>query len=387
MEWAIGGLVVVLVGLVLVLLVRGSQRGQQESADQHNQAVQLQTQLQDMARVQTELVGRLSQLSDHQARSEQALTERLQTQERAVTKTLDERLHSLSHHIGAGMMEQTKSTAKQMTSLAERLAVIDTAQKNITDLSQQMVSLQDILSNKQNRGAFGEVQLEMLVTNALPPSAYQFQHVLSTGKRVDCLLDLPNPPGAICLDSKFPLESFRALQLADSEAEKTQAGRQFRADVLKHIKDIADKYIIAGETAESALMFLPSEAVYAELHANFTDIVEKSYQAKVWIVSPTTLMATLNTVRAVLKDARMREEAGRIQTEVLILLQDVGRLDGRVVNLEKHFNQAVEDIRQIRISSDKITKRGDKIEEIQLGEETPAAELSAPPPRIGEQSS
>lgn len=383
MEWMLSG-VAILVALVTLGLVARMVK-KDPAADQQQQAHddQMRQQIQDMARLQTELVGRLSQLSDHQARSEQSLSERLQAQERAVTKTLEDRLSHLTHRIGEGMMEQTKSTAKQMTSLAERLAVIDTAQKNITDLSQQMVSLQDILSNKQNRGAFGEVQLEMLVTNALPPSAYQFQHVLSNGKRVDCLLDLPNPPGAICLDSKFPLESFRNLRAAETEGDKTQAARQFRLDVLKHIKDIADKYIIAGETAESALMFLPSESVYAELHAHFPDVVEKSYLAKVWIVSPTTLMATLNTVRAVLKDARMREEAGRIQSEVMALLQDVGRLDDRVAGLERHFSQSVEDMRKIRISTDKITRKGEKIEEIQLGEDSPASDLNPPTERIG----
>ena len=222
----------------------------------------------------------------------------------------------------------------------------------------------------------------MLVTNALPPSAYAFQATLSNGRRVDCLLHLPNPPGSICIDSKFPLESYQALQAAQNEQEKIEATRRFKADVLKHIKDIAEKYIIPGETAESALMFLPSESIYAELHANFTDVVEKSYRAKVWIVSPTTLMATLNTVRAVLKDARMREEAGRIQKEVLTLLQDVGRLDKRVENLDRHFTQTSKDIRDIQITTGKITKRGEKIEEIQIGDESPAEDLAPPTKKI-----
>ncbi|NVK17113.1 MAG: DNA recombination protein RmuC [Methylocystaceae bacterium] len=338
--------------------------------------------LMELSRLQSELAGRLAQMNENQTRAQETVNERLQIQERALTKTLDERLNNLSHRMGEGLMEQTKSTAKHMSSLAERLAVIDTAQKNIMDLSTQMVGLQDILSNKQTRGAFGEVQLEMLVTNALPPSAYRFQATLSNTKRVDCLLDLPNPPGSICIDSKFPLESYQALQTVETDQDKTLAIRTFKADVLKHIKDISEKYIIPGETAESALMFLPSESIYAELHANFVDVVEKSYKAKVWIVSPTTLMATLNTVRAVLKDARMREEAGRIQKEVMTMLEDVSRLDDRVAGLERHFNQSVDDIRKIRISTDKVTKRGERIEEIQLGDDSPAEDLSPPHDRI-----
>ena len=185
--------------------------------------------------------------------------------------------------------------------------------------------------------------------------------VLSNAKRADCVLRLPNPPGTIVIDSKFPLESYNALRIASSEREKLEAERFFRASVLKHIKDIAEKYIIPGETAESALMFLPSEAIYAELHANFRDVVEVSYRSKVWIVSPTTLMATLNTVRAILKDARMREMAG-------VLVEDIGRLDDRIENLSKHFEMASRDIGEIKVSSGKISRRIEKIEDLQLGE-------------------
>ncbi len=368
----LAGFAVLCLLIAIFSLMRAKKEPEQNTEDF------LSEQLKELGRAHGELAGRLSQMNDIQNRAQQTVNERLQAQERAITKTLDERLNNLTHRMGEGLLEQTKSTAKHMSTLAERLAVIDSAQKNIMDLSQQMVGLQDILSNKQTRGAFGEVQLEMLVTNALPPSAYSFQSTLSNAKRVDCLLNLPNPPGPICIDSKFPLESFHALQAAETEQDKVLAVRAFKTDVLKHIKDISEKYILPGETAESALMFLPSEAIYGELHANFIDVVEKSYRAKVWIVSPTTLMATLNTVRAVLKDARMREEAGRIQKEVLTLLEDIGRLDERVAGLERHFNQSVEDIRKIRISTDKVTKRGERIEEIQLGEDSPAEELAPP---------
>jgi len=220
-----------------------------------------------------------------------------------------------------------------------------------------------------------------LVTDALPPSAYTFQATLSNGKRADCLLKLPNPPGSIVIDSKFPLESYLALRNAENDDVRKVALRGFGTDVLNHVRAIADKYIVVGETAESALMFLPSEAVYAELHASLPDVVEKSYRARVWIVSPTTLMATLNTVRAVLKDARMREQAGVIQEEVLKMMDNIGLLDDRVSKLQKHFAMTEEDIRKIRISTDKVTRQGEKIEAVQLADDTPAEELEPSPPQ------
>ena len=216
-----------------------------------------------------------------------------------------------------------KATGQIVTDLRERLVRIDEAQKKIGELSTQVVSLQEVLSNKQARGAFGEVQLNDLVQSALPPSAYEFQSTLSSGVRVDCLLKLPNPPGPIAIDAKFPLESYQraARRGGGRYGGAASAQRGFQQAIRKHIGDIRDKYIVPGETAELALMFLPSEAVYAELHANFTGLVEESYRARVWIVSPTTMMATLNTVRAVLKDVRMREQAGEIQKTVGLLLE------------------------------------------------------------------
>ena len=299
---------------------------------------------------QRELAGRLSQLAESQASAQVTLN-----------KTLE---------------QSATRTAGTLGELKQHLTVIDQAQKNISELAGKVVGLQDILANKQARGAFGEIQLNDIVRNALPPSAYEFQCVLSNGKRADCLIKLPNPPGAIVVDAKFPLESYRALRAAEDEAAKAAAGRAFSADILKHVRDIAERYVVPGETAESALMFLPSEAVYAELHANFTEVVEKSYRAKVWIVSPTTLMATLNTVRAVLKDARMREQAGVIQIEVLRLLEDVVRLQDRVESLKKHFAQAEGDIRKIDTSAEKIVRKAGRIEELQL-EEGEAAEDGA----------
>ena len=293
----------------------------------------------------------------------------LNEQKLAVLKLMDEKLLAVTKSVGDGLQQSTAKTNETLAALRERLARIDAAQQKISSLSEQVVSLQEVLSNKQARGAFGEIQLNDLVSSILPPNAYVFQAQMSNGKKADCLLNLPNPPGAIVIDAKFPLESYYALRRAQNDREKLEAERFFKASVLKHVKDISEKYIIPGETAESALMFLPSEAIYAELHANFIDAVEASYKAKVWIVSPTTLMATLNTVRAILKDARMREQAGVIQKEVGVLIDDISRLDERVENLSRHFKQAGDDIEQIKTSSGKITRRIQKIEAVELGEE------------------
>jgi DNA recombination protein RmuC len=244
--------------------------------------------------------------------------------------------------------------------------VIDSAQKNIAELSQDVVSLQDLLSNKQARGAIGQTQMEDLVRNMLPPGAYEFQFTLSNGKRADCVIKLPNPPGFIAVDSKYPHDAFARMIAAADEREVAQAQQAFRVDVLKHIKDIAEKYIIPGETADSAIMFVPAESVFAELHENFADVVEAGFARRVYVVSPTTLMATLNTVRAVLKDARMREQAHLIQREIGELTKDVSRLDKRVGELARHFGQAQTDIKEIQTSTEKIVKRGSRIENIPL---------------------
>lgn len=320
-------------------------------------------------RGQAELAGRLSQMAETNQQQQHKISEAIAEQRLSVLKMMDEKLLQVTKNVGEGLQKTTVQTNQTLTDLRERLAKIDAAQQKISALSEQVVSLQEVLSNKQARGAFGEIQLNDLVTSILPPSAYAFQVVLSNQKRADCVLNLPNPPGTIVIDSKFPLESYHALRTAANDREKLEADRFFKASVLKHIKDISEKYILPGETAESALMFLPSEAIYAELHANFPEVVETSYRAKVWIVSPTTLMATLNTVRAILKDARMREMAGVIQKEVGTLTEDIGRLDGRIESLSRHFKQANEDIDGIKVSSGKIAKRIQRIEDIQLGED------------------
>jgi DNA recombination protein RmuC len=311
-------------------------------------------------------------MAQWQAEQLASLTARLQAlaeSQVSLQTAINHRLDSVTHRLGEGFSQNAEKTAKSLGEIQERLNVIDKAQDNLIKLSNDVVGLQDILSNKQARGAFGEIQLNDLVSSVLPPTAYEFQATLANGKRADCLIHLPKPPGSIAIDAKFPLESYRLLQAAERGEDRKLAERAFRVDVLKHVADIAERYVAIEGTADSALMFLPSEAVYAELHANFRDVVEKSFQAKVWIVSPTTMMATLNTVRAILRDVRMREQAGLIQKEVAVLMQDIGRLDTRVDNLQKHFLQASRDIDDIVVSSKKITSRAGKIEELELEEE------------------
>jgi DNA recombination protein RmuC len=337
----------------------------------------------EAARQSAELQGRLNQLAETLTSTQSQITDRLQGQERTIGQLVEQRLTSFGERVGQRLNEQGVRQNETLSKLGERLAVIDNAQQNITKLSQEVVSLQDILSNKQARGAFGEVQLRDLVSAILPPSVYSFQTTLSTGVRVDCLLKLPNPPGSIGIDAKFPLESYERLRQAREENERQLAARAFRADVKKHVSDIAAKYVIPGETAESALLFLPSEAVYAELHANFREVVEESYKSRVWIVSPTTLMATLNTVRAVLKDVRMREQAHVIQKEIGLLIKDLDRLNDRVAKLDRHFEQAQGDIRDIKISAEKIGNRGGRISELEMEEEGETQSSITPPTSVG----
>jgi len=318
-----------------------------------------------IAKAQAEMAGRLAQIAESSA-----------TGQAAISKTLEERLDAVGKRLGDGLEQSSTKTAESLGDLKKHLNVIDQAQAKITGLTEQVVNLQDLLANKQARGAFGEIQLEDLVSNILPPSIYEFQFTLSNAKRADCLIRLPAPPGPIVVDAKFPLESYEALRAAKDDAARVQASRRFTTDLQKHIADIAEKYILPGETADSALMFLPSEAIYAELHSNFRNVVERAHRAKVWIVSPTTLWALLNTVRAVLKDARMHEQAGVIQKEVHTLLNDVLRLDERVAKLQQHFSQADDDMRKIRISTDKISKRGQQIEDVELEDEAVLEELA-----------
>lgn len=374
--------------VVTALLTIRLQKGKTEETPSGPDPVE--QQLGQLADMQNQLAGRLATLQEGQTTSQQTLNQALNERLDAVSQrlnqslnestqktnqTLNERLEKVSKNLTETSLKNREQLGEQLGELHTRLAIIGEAQKKLDGLTNEVVGLQEILGNKQARGAFGEGQLKDIVKDALPPSAYGFQESLSNGKIVDCLIKLPNEMGSIPIDAKFPLDSYRRLVDAADETAKAQATRQLRADVLKHIKDISEKYIIPGETAESALMFLPSEAVYAELHARFADVVDRGYKARVWIVSPTTMMATVHTVRAVLKDAQMREQAHVIQAEVGKLLEDVGRLDDRVNKLKGHFAQAEKDIRDIETSTSKIARKGERIKEVEL--EDPA-QLSPP---------
>ena len=306
---------------------------------------------------QERLAGGLHHVSEAQAK-----------QQTSMLQLMEKRLADVQLQMNENLQGSARRTAHSLGELQQRLTAIDKAQENITKLSGDVLSLQDILSNKQTRGAFGEIQLNDIVSKALPSDSYTLQATLSNGRRADCLIHLPNPPGPIVIDSKFPLEPYEALRNATTDWELNEATRQLRTAVKKHIKDISEKYIIEGETADGALMFLPSEAVYAELHANFSELVREGFSARVWIVSPTTCMATLNTMRAILKDARMREQAGAIRRELGLLYQDVDRLGTRVENLDRHFAQAAKDITEIKISTDKAAKRARRLDNFDFEE-------------------
>ncbi|MBI1238519.1 MAG: DNA recombination protein RmuC [Alphaproteobacteria bacterium] len=344
----------VLVIAVLTLDLRRTEEGEPEEAGE----AALREQLQALVSAQHDLAGRLSQLSQSNTHQSSQLTQ-----------LLDARLDQVSQRLNTHVSESAEKTSQSLSDLAARLAVIDEAQRAMAALGQDVVGLQDILSNKQARGAFGEIQLEDIVKMALAPDAFRFQATLSNRARVDCLVTLPAPPGPIAIDAKFPLEAYAAMRQASDDSQRDQAARQFRIAVLKHASDIKERYIVPGETAESALMFLPSEAIYAELHANFTDVVQRAHALKVYIVSPTTLMATLHTMRAVMKDARMHAQAGIIQREVGRLADDVRRLKDRAQKLEQHFDLAQRDLRDLMTSADKLTRAADRITEVELESE------------------
>lgn len=351
--------------LMLFLILRAASRASTSTQPLLREVAWLSHKVQAMGESQERLSGGLSHVAEAQAKQQGSMLHLMETRLADVQKQVVESLHGSSTR-----------TARSLGELQQRLETIDKAQANIEKLSGNVLSLQDILSNKQTRGAFGEIQLHDIVQKALPADSFTMQATLSNGRRGDCMIHLPNPPGPIVIDAKFPLEAYEALRRAESPRAVQEAGSLLKASVRAHLRAIADRYIIEGETADGALMFLPSEAVYAELHANFPEIVREGFGLKVWIVSPTTCMAVLNTMRAVLKDARMREQAGAIRKELSLLYADVDRLGTRVENLDRHFGQAAKDLEEIKISSEKATKRARRLdnfdfEELAPGDPTP----------------
>ena len=341
----------VLIILLFWILLRASQRSTKMIEPLSYDIRTLSQTVKSLGDGQERLAGGLHHVSEAQTQSQTSMIE-----------MMEKRLMQVQQQMTENLQGSARRTAHSLGELQQRLSAIDKAQENITKLSGNVLSLQDILSNKQTRGAFGEIQLNDIVSKALPSDNYTMQATLSNGRRADCLIHLPNPPGPIVVDSKFPLEAYEAIRKASSDSELSDAAKLFRAAIKKHIRDISGKYIIEGETAEGALMFLPSEAVYAELHSNFPEIVREGFSERVWIVSPTTCMATLHTVRAILKDARMQEQAGAIRKELGLLYQDVDRLGNRVENLDRHFGLAAKDLSEVKISADKAGRRARRLD-------------------------
>ena len=367
-----GAGLLLLIVILLIMAVRAAGRSARMAAPLAQQMRVLGGHVQQLGQGQEQLRGGLQMVSDTQSNTQAQMMQSMEARLAYVQQQMQDRLADNAARSARSLAEMqqrmtetlhgsSKRTTSSLAQLQERLASIDKAQDNITKLSGDVLSLQDILSNKQTRGSFGEIQLQDIVSKALPSDSYSLQATLSNGKRPDCLIHLPNPPGPIVIDSKFPLEAYEALRRAKTEAETRAAAQQMKTAVRVHLNAIADKYILEGETAEGALMFLPSEAVYAELHANFSELVREGFEKRVWIVSPTTCMATLNTMRAILKDARMREQAGAIRKELGNLNKDVERLAMRVGNLDRHFTQARRDVEEIKVSSEKAAKRAGRL--------------------------
>src|SRR5205085_6447762 len=300
-----------------------------------------------------------------------------------LARGVNERLDSVTHRVGQSMESSTRNTMDSLRALHERLGIIDNAHKNLSDLTAQVTTLRDVLANKQSRGAFGQARMEAIVQDGMPQGSYEFQYTLSSGKRPDCVVFLPDQR-PLCIDAKFPLEAMTALHDARSDEERKFATQRLRNDVMKHVNDIAEKYLITGETQDTALMFVPSESVYAEIHDGFDDVIQKAYRARVVLVSPSLLMLAIQLMQQILKDARMREAAHEIRTEVGHLMDDLGRLRERVLTLQKHFGQASEDVAQILVSADKVAKHGGRIEALEFdGDETPAEARVVIPAPIG----
>ena len=330
---------------------RSADKGGQDNSEALKEA------LRDLSVNQQQIVGSIKVITDTQT-----------TSQAAIIKHVESRLEEIQKSISSSLSGSSVKTAQTLGELQQRLQTIDKAQTNIEKLSGEVLGLQEILSNKQARGVFGEIQLKDIVSKALPSDAYDFQFTLSNGKRADCIIYLPEPQGNIVIDSKFPLEAYKAMISNTHEVDKSKNMQLFQSSIKTHIKDISEKYIIEGETADGAILFLPSEAIYAELHANFSNLVNEGFESRVWIVSPTTLMATLNTMRAILKDERLRRHTSRIRAELDLLYKDMLRLEGRIINLDKHFTLASKDVDEIKISAKKASKRVFNIERFEFEE-------------------
>ncbi len=355
---AFAALALALLAIIAVLVARGSAARRTAEIDQR---------LAVLMRAQHEANGRVD-----------AMGRALAGRQAEMARAMSERLDSVTHRFGQSLTQSTRYTMQSLQALHERLGIIDRAHDNLTELTDQVTTLRDVLANKQARGAFGQARMETIVQDGLPKGSFAFQYTLSTGKRPDCVVLLPDQR-PLCIDAKFPLEAVTALREATTEEAKKAAAQRLRTDVMRHVDDIASKYLIPGETQDTALMFVPSESVYAEIHDGFDDVIQKAYRARVVLVSPSLLMLAIQVMQQILKDARMRDAADQIRTEVLSLGDDLARLRERVTKLQTHFGQVTDDVRQILISADKIERRAARIEELDFSDST-AESASAPAP-------
>jgi DNA recombination protein RmuC len=350
---------VLLIGLIVALWRAGRARAAAaaESAELAREAEQ---RMAEITKSQAEMQGRMGAMADL-----------IGSRQAELNQSIGQRLDAMTGRIGQSMTDQTRNTQESLTKLQERLAVIDTAQSNIQSLAGQVVQLQAILSNKQTRGAFGQSRMESIVADGLPMGAYEFQATLSNGNRPDCVVFMPNGTPPLVVDAKFPLESWNAIKAAEEAGPDAArlASQGFRRDIEVHIKAIAEKYFITGETQDTAFMFVPSESIFAEIHENFEGLVQRAHRSRIVIVSPSLLMLSIQVIQSVLKDARMREQAHLIQGEVVRLMEDVNRLDDRVRKLQGHFTQTAKDVEMIVTSTEKVTKRGQRIEALEFGEQ------------------
>ena len=367
-EISVGAALALLAALLLAALIalavsvaRASRTTKVDAALQAQRAGELEERMGEIARIQADTAGRVHTMG-----------EVLSGRQSELARLVGERLDSVSHRMGQSLETTTRHTADSLSKLHERLAVIDSAQRNITDLASQVTSLRDVLANKQSRGAFGQGQMEAIVRDGLPHGSYEFQFTLSNRTRPDCVVFLPDDARPLVVDAKFPLEAISALRDAKSDEERKQAAARLRQDIGKHVSDISERYLIPGETQDLALMFVPSESVFADIHDGFDDVVQKARRAGVMLVSPTLLMLAIQVMQQIQKDARMREAAAEIRTEVGFLMDDLGRLRERVLKLQNHFGQANDDVAQILMSAEKVAKRGGRIEAMEFdGDDSP----------------
>ena len=351
---------IIVFGLVLYFIFSSVRAGKARAAREAaalERAREAETRMAELVASQNELTGRM-----------QTMSEIFSTRQGDMMRAVNERLEGMSGRIGQSISETTKNTQESLSKLQERLAVIDTAQNNIMGLAGQVVELQNILSNKQTRGAFGEGRMQQIVQDGLPIGSYEFQATLSNNSRPDCIIHMPNDTPPLVIDAKFPLESWHRIREAETPEQGKIAAQSFKRDVEVHLKAISEKYFLKGETQDTAFMFVPSESIFAEIHENFEGLVQKAHKARVVVVSPSLLMLSIQVMQSVLKDVRMREQAHLIQREIVTLMEDVGRLDDRVRKLDTHFRQTQKDVGEILISTEKVTKRGNKITELEFEE-------------------